>query len=74
MTLYIYDSETAIVVEKVTGGTQEQQMDYASEHYDTDEFGWTYSPAFGMADGLIDEGNAKRTELVVRITRMLANS
>lgn len=63
MTLYIYNSETAEVVEKVTGGTQEQQMDHASEHYDADDYGWTYSPAFGMADGLIDMGDAKHTDL-----------
>ena len=63
MTLYIYNSKTGVIAEKVTGGTQEQQMDYASEHYDADEFGWTYSPAFGMADGLIDDGEAERTKL-----------
>lgn len=63
MTLYIYDSKTAIIVEKVTGGTQEEQMDYASEHYDAGDYGWTYSPAWGMADGLIDNGDAKRTTL-----------
>ena len=63
MTLYIYNSKTGVICDKVTGGTQEQQMDYASEHYDADEFGWTYSPAFGMADGLIDDGEAERTKL-----------
>lgn len=63
MTLFIYSNESAEVVEKVTGGTQEQQMNHASEHYDADDYGWTYSPAFGMADGLIDIGDAKRTDL-----------
>lgn len=63
MKLYIYDTETAEVVETVTGGTQQQQEQYAFDEYGTNYFAWTYSPAFGMADGLIDTGNAKRTDL-----------
>ena len=63
MTLYIYSNDTAEVVEKVTGGTQQEQMDYADSNYDSADYGWTYSPALGMADGLIDNGNAKRTSL-----------
>ena len=63
MTLFIYSNESAEVIEKVTGGTQAQQMGYASEHYDADDYGWTYSPAFGMSVGLIDTGHAKRTDL-----------
>ena len=63
MTLYIYSNETAKVVEKVTGGTQQEQMDYADSNYDSADYGWTYSPAWGMADGLIDTGDAKETHL-----------
>lgn len=63
MTLYIYSNDTAQVVEKVTGGTQGQQMDYADSNYDSDDYGWTYSPALGMADGLIDTRDAKKTHL-----------
>lgn len=64
MTLFIYSNDNAEVVEKVTGGTQQQQLDYADSNYDAGDYGWTYSPAFGMADGLIDTGNAKRTDLI----------
>lgn len=63
MTLYIYSNETAEVIEKVTGGTQQEQMDYADSGYDCADYGWTYSPAWGMADGLIDTGSAKETHL-----------
>ena len=69
MTLYIYSNETAEVVEKVTGGTQGQQMDYADSNYDSSDYGWTYSPAWNMADGLTDNGNAKRTALAVQEVR-----
>lgn len=69
MTLYIYNSETAEVVEKVAGGTQQEQMDYADSNYDSSDYGWTYSPAWTMADGLIDNGNAKRTALAAQEVR-----
>ena len=61
--LYVYEVATSEVVEKVTGGTREARMDYASEHYDANDYGWTSTPALGMADGLIDTGEAKRTDL-----------
>ena len=63
MKLYIYDTETAEVVETVTGGTQQQQEQYAFDEYGTNYFAWTYSPAFGTTDGLIDTPKAKRTDL-----------
>lgn len=63
MKLYIYDIETAEVVETVTGGTQEQQEQYAFDEYGTNYFAWTYSPAFGTTDGLINNGDAKQTKL-----------
>jgi len=69
MTLYIYSAETGEVVEKVTGGTQQEQMDYADSNYDSADYGWTYSPAWGMADELIDNGNAKRTALAAQEVR-----
>ena len=63
MTLYIYDAETAEVVETVTGGTQAQQEQYAFDEYGTNYFAWTYSPAFGATDGLIASEGAKTTDL-----------
>lgn len=62
-TLYIYSNGTAEVVEKITGGTQAQQLSYVEDNYDLDEYGATYTPAWGMSDGLIDTGDAKRTEI-----------
>ncbi|MCA2969008.1 MAG: hypothetical protein INH43_10875 [Acidobacteriaceae bacterium] len=69
MTLYIFKQETAEVVEKVTGGTQAQQMDYADSSYDCAEYGWTYSPEWNQANGLIDAGNAKETHLAEKAVR-----
>ena len=63
MKLYIYDAETAEVVQTVTGGTQEQQEQYAFDEYGTNYFAWTYSPAFGATDGLIAVEGAKFTDL-----------
>ena len=63
MTMYIYKEETAEVVEKVTGGTQTQQMDYADSNYDSADYGWTYRPEWGQANGLVDTGDAKKTHL-----------
>jgi len=63
MKLFIYDAETAEVVETVTGGTQQEQEQYAFDEYGTNYFAWTYSPAFGMTDGLIDKEGAKHTDL-----------
>ena len=69
MTLYIYSNETAEVVEKVTGGTQQEQMDYADSNYDCAEYGWTYSPEWNEANGLIDTGDAKETNLAAKEVR-----
>ncbi len=69
MTLYIYSNDTAEVVEKVTGGTQQDQMVYADSSYDSADYGWTYSPAWNMADGLIDNGDAKKTVLAAQEVR-----
>ena len=69
MTLYIYSNDTAEVIEKVTGGTQDQQMDYADSSYDCAEYGWTYRPEWNQANGLIDTGDAKETNLAAKEVR-----
>ena len=52
MKLYVYNTETRQVVEVVEAPTNAECEAIASEKYDTDTFGWTYTPAFGANDGL----------------------
>lgn len=53
MTLYIYDVDTMQMVEEIEGSTNRECEAIAEEkYYDTDVYGWTYSPAFGCYSGL----------------------
>jgi hypothetical protein len=51
-TLYVYDVETNKLVAEINGDTNAECEDLASELYG-DEYGWTYTPAFGFSGGLI---------------------
>lgn len=53
MTLYVYETETMMVVDEIEGRTNRECEAIAEEkYYDTDVYGWTYSPAFGCYSGL----------------------
>lgn len=55
-TLYVYDSETdePHPLVAVYEGVDNRQCEEAAElDWGTDRYGWTYSPAFGAADGLV---------------------
>ena len=53
MTLYVYETETMMVVDEIEGKTNRECEAIAAEkYYDTDKYGWTYSPAFGFYSGL----------------------
>jgi hypothetical protein len=63
MTLYIYNTETNEVVAKIHGGDNPALEAMAAAGYgDTDRYGWTYSPALGTVDGLIDRSDAVELE------------
>lgn len=58
-TLYIYNAESKILVACINGETNDACESVAADQYgDTDYFAWTYSPAFGANDGLIDSDDA----------------
>lgn len=59
-TLYIYSTETNTVVARIHGESNEACEAKADElnYMGSDDFGATYSPAFGAVDGLIDSDTA----------------
>lgn len=69
-TLYVYSNETMGLVARIDGKTNDACEAVASDKYgDTDYFGWTYSPAFGANDGLVD--NDEAVEIVAHEIRIL---
>lgn len=59
-TLYIYTAEDNTLVARISGASNLACEAHAAAHYgNTDMYGWTYSPAFGFADGIIDNEDAE---------------
>ena len=54
MKLYVYETVNNTVVATFEGATNEECESQArAANYDnSDDYGWTYSPAFGAVDGL----------------------
>ena len=61
MKAYIYNVETKEVVAVISGDDQ-NKVEAAAFIYG-DEYGMTYSPAFGSVDGLIDTGEHEEIEV-----------
>ncbi|OHD24629.1 MAG: hypothetical protein A2Y38_16785 [Spirochaetes bacterium GWB1_59_5] len=64
MKLYAYNTETMEVLAIANGETNEEcesKMD-AAGYPGGEEIGWTYSPAFGAVDGLIETEDAEEIE------------
>jgi len=59
MKLYIYSLESNQHAATVTGETNEACERVAEETYGSNDFAWTYSPAFECSDGLIENEEAK---------------
>ncbi|MCP4339850.1 MAG: hypothetical protein GY799_13405 [Desulfobulbaceae bacterium] len=59
MKLYIYDAETNEVVATATGETNEDCENKAFNYLGVDEYAGTYTPAFGTANGLIENEEAE---------------
>jgi hypothetical protein len=58
MKAYIYNTETRNVVAEIKGDDNKSiEAKFDELNYDSDEFGLTYSPAFGADDGLITDGD-----------------
>jgi len=64
MKLYAYDPNTMEVLAIANGETNEECESKMNEagFPDGDEIGWTYSPAFGAVDGLVETDDAKEIE------------
>lgn len=52
--LYIYNQENEVVAVVEGYSNKECEEKAADAGYTTDDYGWTYSPAFGTVDGLKD--------------------
>jgi hypothetical protein len=63
MTMYVYDTDTREIVAEITGVDNSACEAVVADRFgDTDYFGATYSPAFGMTDGLIQCADRDRIE------------
>lgn len=57
LTGYVYNTDTMVVVAKITGTTRGVEG-YVYDNYDDDIYGLTFSPAFGFVGGLIETDDA----------------
>ena len=57
MRAYVYNTDTMIIAAEIKGDDNKSIEAKFSECFDTDEYGLTYTPAFGAADGLITDGD-----------------
>jgi hypothetical protein len=57
MKAYVYNQETMIIAAEIKGDNEKSIEAKYTEWFDTDEYGLTYSPAFGASDGLITDGD-----------------
>jgi hypothetical protein len=62
MKLYIYSNETNEHVATITGATNTACEKKAEETYGSNDYSWTYSPAFGVSGGLEENGDAEEIE------------
>ena len=63
MTLYIYTTKDNRLVARINGSDNASCEAIANDRFgDTDTFGWTYSPAFGANDGLVDNDDAEEID------------
>ncbi|HRF12706.1 MAG: hypothetical protein AW09_000360 [Candidatus Accumulibacter phosphatis] len=57
--LYLYSLEDRAHVATVTGADHATVEAKADEIYGSNDYGWTYSPAFGADGGLMENGGAE---------------
>ena len=64
MKMYVYDPDTMTVAAIVNGESNSECERKAADagYGDTEAWSYTYSPAFGMADGLIESSAAVEVE------------
>ena len=57
--LYVYSLEDNSHVATITGDDNAACETKANEVYGSNDYGWTYSPAFGAKSGLTENGDAE---------------
>lgn len=62
MKLYVYSLEDNTHVATITGADSAACEAKANELYGSNDYGWTYSPAFGATDGLEENDDAEEIE------------
>ena len=61
-TIYVYSLEDNSHVATITGADNAACEAKADEIYGSNDYGWTYSPAFGAVDGLTENADAEEIE------------
>ena len=64
MKLIVYSNETRKHVATITGGSNEDCERTAEQHYGSNDYSQTYSPAWGMAEGLVESADAETMRAV----------
>lgn len=62
MKLYIYSNETNEHVATITGESNAACEAKAEDTYGSNDYSWTYSPAFGCDGGLEENEDAKEID------------
>jgi len=58
MKAYIYNTDTKTVIAEILGDDNKSiEAKFNEIGYNADEYGLTYSPAFGAIDGLVTDGD-----------------
>ena len=63
MDLYIYRLEDNVHVATISGETNDSCEAKAESLYTSNDYGWTYSPSFGAADGLKENPDAEEVTI-----------
>lgn len=62
MKLYVYYLDDNSHAATITGNSNAACEAKANEVYGSNDFGWTYTPAFGTSDGLVENDKAEIIE------------
>jgi len=62
MKLYIYSLESNQHVATIVGNSNQECETKANEEYCSNDYGWNYSPAFEIRDGLVENMEAEEIE------------
>jgi hypothetical protein len=63
MKLYVYSLEDNRHIATITSNDNAACEARANDVYGGNDCGWTYSPAFGFANGLVENGDAVQLEV-----------